>query len=54
MRSAPRGQSEDAIKIMPPAIESCTAQQWQRAVNLLAELLVPIVARQGDELRRAA
>jgi hypothetical protein len=40
--------------IMPPAIESCTDEQWQRAIDLLAELLVPILACQGDELRRAA
>jgi hypothetical protein len=39
---------------MPPAIENCTDEQWQRAIDLLAELLVPIVARQGDDVRRAA
>jgi hypothetical protein len=39
---------------MPPAIESCTDEQWQRAIDLLAELLVPVLGRQGDELRRAA
>jgi hypothetical protein len=39
---------------MPPAIESCTDEQWQRAIDLLAELLVPIVACKSDELRRAA
>jgi hypothetical protein len=40
--------------IMPPAIESCTDEQSQRAIDLLAELLVPILVCQGDELRRAA
>jgi hypothetical protein len=39
---------------MPPAIESCTDEQWQRAIDLFAELLVPIIDRQGDDLRRAA
>jgi hypothetical protein len=39
---------------MPPAIDSCTDDEWQRAIDLLAELLVPIVARQCDDLRRAA
>ena len=40
--------------IMPPAIESCTDKEWQRAIDLLAELLVPLVARHGDDQRRAA
>jgi hypothetical protein len=39
---------------MPPAIESCTDEQWQRAIDLLADLLVPLVACNGDELTRAA
>lgn len=30
-RSAPRGQSDATITIMPPTIESCSAEQWQRA-----------------------
>lgn len=53
-RSAPRSKSDDAIKIMAPAIEHCTDEQWQRAIDLLAELLVPIIDRQSDDLRRAA
>jgi hypothetical protein len=40
--------------VMPPAIESCTDGQWQPAIDLLAELLVPLVACNGDELRHAA
>ena len=53
-RSAARGQADDAIMIMPPAIESCTGEQWQHAIDLLAELLVPIVARDVADQRRAA
>ena len=53
-RSASRGLPDETILIMPPAIESCTDEQWQRAIDLLAELLVPIVACKSDELRRAA
>ena len=53
-RSAARSQGDDTIMLMPPAIESCTDEQWQHAIDLLAELLVPIVALQGDDRRRAA
>ena len=49
-----RGLDEDdAITIAPAQIEVCSDEQWQRAIDLLAELLVPAFQRRTDDSKAA-
>src|SRR5260370_23642512 len=36
---------DDAVSISPPRIEVCSEEQWQTAIDLLAELLAPAFQR---------
>jgi hypothetical protein len=48
------GIDEDtAICISPPRIEVCSEEQWQRAIDLLADLLAPAFERRPDESKAA-
>lgn len=44
---------EDAICISPPRIEVCSEEQWQSAIDLLAELLAPAFQRRTDDTKTA-
>ena len=48
------GIDEDtAICISPPRIEVCSEEQWQKAIDLLADLLAPAFERRPDESKAA-
>jgi len=48
------GIDEDtAICISPPRIEVCSEEQWQTAIDLLAELLAPAFHRRTDDSKAA-
>ena len=48
------GIDEDtAICISPPRIEVCSEEQWQRAIDLLADLLARAFERRPDESKAA-
>ena len=48
------GIDEDtAICISPPRIEVCSEEQWQRAIDLLAELFAPAFQRRRDDTKAA-
>lgn len=44
---------DDAICISPPRIEVCSEEQWQSAIDLLAELLAPAFQRRTDDTKAA-
>ena len=44
---------EDAICISQPRIEVCSEEQWQKAIDLLADLLAPAFERRPDESKAA-
>jgi hypothetical protein len=44
---------DDAICISQPRIEVCSEEQWQRAIDLLAELLAPAFQRRRDDTKAA-
>ena len=44
---------DDAICISQPRIEVCSEEQWQRAIDLLADLLAPAFERRPDESKAA-
>ena len=44
---------DDAICISPPRIEVCSEEQWQKAIDLLAELLAPAFQRRRDDTKAA-
>ena len=44
---------DDAICISPPRIEVCSEEQWQTAIDLLAELLAPAFNRRTDNSKAA-
>jgi hypothetical protein len=49
-----RGLDEDdAITIAPAQIEVCSDQQWQRAIDLLADLLAPAFRQRLDDSKAA-
>ena len=44
---------DDAICIAPPRIEVCSEEQWQKAIDLLADLLALAFERRPDESKVA-
>ena len=44
---------DDAICIRQPRIEVCSEEQWQKAIDLLAELLGPAFQRRTDDTKAA-
>ncbi len=44
---------DDAICISQPRIEVCSEEQWQSAIDLLAELLAPAFQRRTDDTKAA-
>ncbi len=44
---------DDAICISQPRIEGCSEEQWQKAIDLLADLLAPAFERRPDESKAA-
>jgi hypothetical protein len=44
---------DDTICISPPRIEVCSEEQWQSAIDLLAELLIPAFRRHADDSKAA-
>ena len=46
-------RDEDTVVIAPPRIEVCTEEQWQSAIDLLAELLAPAFERRPDDSKAA-
>jgi predicted P-loop ATPase/GTPase len=44
---------DDAITIAPPQIEVCSDEQWQRAIDLLADLLAPAFRQRLDDSKAA-
>jgi hypothetical protein len=44
---------DDAICISPPRIEVCSEEQWQSAIDLLAELLAPAFQGRTDDTKAA-
>ena len=44
---------DDTIYISPPHIEVCSEEQWQSAIDLLAELLAPAFRRRTDDSKAA-
>ena len=49
-----RGLDEDdAITIAPAQIEVCSDEQWQRAIDLLADLLAPAFRQRLDDSKAA-
>jgi hypothetical protein len=56
-RPSPRRRRQDPdqerLVISPPRIEVCSDAQWQSAIDLLAELLVPAFERRADDSKAA-
>ncbi len=44
---------DDTICISQPRIEVCSDEQWQKAIDLLAELLAPAFQRRRDDSKAA-
>jgi len=44
---------DDAITIAPAQIEVCSDEQWQRAIDLLADLLAPAFRQRLDDSKAA-
>ena len=55
--AAPRRRKQDPdqepITISPPHIEVCSEEQWQRAIDVLADLLAPAFQRRPDDSKAA-
>lgn len=45
--------AEQVVRLLVPEIEACSPEQWQRAINLMAELLLPQLLEPGDEQEAA-
>jgi hypothetical protein len=44
----------ERIQLKPATIAPCSGEEWQRAIDLLAEIFVPLLADRSSDERRAA